>query len=424
MLKRLLQFILKILAWLMILRYHPKIVAITGNVGKTSTKEAIYCVLSTKYKVRKNEGNYNNEIGVPLTILGLEPAGKSFLGWFNNFLKSIFSLIFSINYPEILILEMAADRPGDIKYFADFIKPHISVVTKIGTYPVHLEFFPNIESLITEKRKLVEILSQDDFAILNFDDEKVRIMREKTKAQILTFGLSKFADVKASSIIPMFDTETKEFLGISYKIEYQGKIVPVKLNKIIGSGQIYATLAATAVGLVLEINLVEISEAFLKYKSPQHRLSIISGIKKTIIIDDTYNASPASMIEALDVLSLLSSERKNEIRKIAVLGDMLELGVLSEEAHRLIGRKIVEEGIDILFLVGERAKFIGDEAQKLGYPSEKIFEFCTSSEAAVPVQNEIKEGDIILVKGSHAMMMNKIVEEIKFIDPLKALPLN
>jgi UDP-N-acetylmuramoyl-tripeptide--D-alanyl-D-alanine ligase len=232
-------------------------------------------------------------------------------------------------------------------------------------------------------------------------------MKDKTKAKILTYGISQFADLRATNISPIFDVENNKFLGTNFKIEREGISVPVRLNNIIGNGQVYAALSGAAVGLIFNMNLVEISEALKNYKSPEHRLNLIPGIKDTLIVDDTYNASPTSMIEAFEIIKLFKGRRK-----IGVLGDMLELGILTEEAHRSVGKKVI--GIfDLLFIVGERAKFISDEALKNGFPVDKIFEYCQSQDAALPLQNILKSNDIILVKGSHAMQMEKIVEEIK-----------
>ncbi len=405
--RKILHFILKILVLLTLARYKPDIVAVTGSIGKTSAKEAIFAVLSSKFEVRKSEKNYNNEIGLPLTILGLETKGSSLIGWLLNFVVAFLRILIKIDYPKILILEMGADKPGDISYFMDFIKPKAGVITKVGDYPAHMEFFSNLDALVREKRKLVEALKREDWAVLNFDDDKVRAMKEKTKAQILTYGVSKFADLQAANINSIFDAEKNKFLGMSFKIEREGTSVPIKLNNAIGNGQVYAALSGAAVGLIFNMNLVEISEALQKYKSPEHRMNLIQGIKDALIIDDTYNASPASMIEAFETIKLFEGRRK-----IGVLGDMLELGNLTEEAHKIVGQHAV--GIfDVLFIIGERAKFISNEALRNGFPAGKIFEYCSSRDAALPVQNILEPNDIILVKGSHAMQMEKIVEEIQ-----------
>lgn len=408
--KQILQLILQILAQVCIWRYHPFIVAVTGNVGKTSTKEAIAAVLKKSgKKVRVSGGNLNNEWGVPLTVLGdwsdrYYKEGSIFKFWPEIVTKALAGLIFKVPYPEVLVLEYGAGKPGDIKKLAKDFKPNIAVVTAVGEIPVHVEYFSGPESLAREKSKLVEVLDINDFAVLNFDDDVVLDMRDKTKAKVRTFGFDKNADVSISN----FDfklSETGGPLGVVFKLNYDNSFVPVKIEGSLGKSQAYSAAAAAAVGLAVGMNLVDISNALASYKGPAGRLKILKGIKNSIIIDDSYNASPASAHLAIDTIKSIPAKRK-----ILVLGDMLELGKYTIEAHRSIGN-LAGSFADILVCVGAKAKFIADAAANQ-MPKDKIFIFDTADEAKVKIQEMILNGDLILVKGSQGMRMEKIVEEI------------
>src|SRR3989344_9121434 len=192
--KSILQKILAYLARKTIRKYNPMIIGITGSVGKTSTREAIFAVLKNKYRVRRAEKNYNNEIGLPLTILGIPHHGRNILGWIYALIRANKRIVWRTLYPEVLVLEYGVDHPGDMDYLLSIVKPNIAVVTVVGDVPVHVEFFSDPAGLIEEKSKLIAPLSSDDFAILNHDDYAVLGMKEKTKARIMTYGTEEHAD--------------------------------------------------------------------------------------------------------------------------------------------------------------------------------------------------------------------------------------
>ncbi len=409
MFRKPLQYILKGLARLILLRYHPVVIGVTGNVGKTSTKDAIACVLSGGgMRIRGSSRNYNNEIGVPATILGVAPAGKNIVKWAWNLLRGTLGILWSPGYPKVLVLELALDRPGDIKYLVRFLKPRIGVVTAIGEIPVHVEFFSGPQAISREKSELIKALPLDGTAILNYDDEVVLEMKEKTKANVMTFGFGEGADVRATNYELKGEDSEEGYIpqGIVFKVEYEGSVVPIRLPNVYGKQQVYTALAAVAVGLACEINLVEISKALESYVSPAGRMNLLRGVKRTWIIDDTYNAAPISTVAALETLKELPAKRK-----IAVLGDMRELGKYTVEAHERIGEEAVRV-CDILITCGMRAKFISDEARKRGFPENKLYHFNESQEAGLPLQKLLESGDVVLVKGSRAMRMEKVVEEI------------
>lgn len=402
--KSIIEKILKFLTKRYLARHKPKIVAITGSNGKTSAKEAIFIVLKEKFKVRKSEKNYNTEIGVPLSVLGVS-APISNLFWPITLLRAIIASYFSIKAPEILILEMAADKPGDLKYLTSFIKPDISVITAIGDLPVHIESYSGPKAVAEEKLYLIKALDSSGVAILNFDDKIVLEMKGKTRAHIFTYGFEDGAMIMAFEEQNNFYNDG-DFLGIRFKLDFEGKIVPVKIKNVYGKPAVYACLAATVVGNVLGMNLVEIVKALEDYKPLKGRLNVIKTKEGAFIIDDTYNASPLSTSVALQFLRDLPA-----IRKIAVLGDMKELGKYSVEAHKEIGKEAAKSA-EYIFIVGEAAKFIALGALEQGFKKENIFEFSNSIEAGKKLKEIVLMGDLVLVKGSQSMRMELTVEEI------------
>ena len=406
--KKILKWKIRLLAVWTLKRYKPTVIGITGSAGKTSAKEAIFCVLKKEYTCRRTAKNFNNEFGTPLTILGdYQEVGGIFF-WFKVLWKSFWRLIIKDrNYPEVLILEMAADRPGDIKYLANLAKPKIGVITAIGDIPVHVEFYSSPEAVAREKGRLIESLPEKGFAILNFDDEKVWDLKNKTRAEILSFGFNHGADVQIGNMEYRIENGKPE--GVAFKVQYGGSFVPIRLNKTFGKPQAYAAAAAIGVGIMFGLHLVEISEALSEYEAPEGRMKLINGVKKTLILDDSYNASPLSMIAALETLKSLPAKRR-----LAVLGDMLEIGEYAEEAHRNIG-KIAAEIVDHLFCIGPRSHFMAESALKAGLDSKKVQIFDTSESAMKIIEKELKQGDLILVKGSHAMELDKVLEEIRMM---------
>lgn len=415
--KNILEKILYILAKLILWRYKPKIIGITGSVGKTSTKEAIYAVLKNKFKVRRNIKNYNNEIGVPLTIIGAESGNKNPLSWLAILIKAVLMIIYW-PYPKILILEMGADKPGDIRYLTKLAPCYIGIITTIGKQPVHLEFFRSLEHLAREKANIISHLETDAWAIVNIDDATIKTVIDKTKAQLITIGTGEEAKLKASDINYSLDLEqalAQNNAGINFKAHYEGNTIPFKLFNILGMPQVYAALNAIAVGIIFKMNLVDISAALKDYHAPKGRLQIIRGIKDTIIIDDSYNSSPLACQNALEMLNAI----KVNGRKIACLGNMEELGENSKRAHRDIGRLIAELKINALFAIGDKAKDIAESALEKGMNKENIFIYNTSKEACKAVQAEIHRGDVILVKGSQSARMERITKEV-MAEPLRA----
>lgn len=412
--KKILQFKLKILAKMILSKYQPEIIGITGSVGKTSTKEAIYAVLSKKYRVRRNIKNYNNEIGLPLTIIGEESGGKSLLKWTVIFINA-WKLILKKdkNFPEILILEMGIDRPGDMSYLTDIVKCKVGVVTTIGT--VHAEYFDSIDDIQKEKSELVKSLIPGGWSIINYDDERARKMIDLSKSKVISYGFDKKAQVRADEI--KFNFQAENECSLSFKLFYNGSVVPVALPKIINKAAVYSALAAASVGLAYEMNLVDIALGLREMKAPLGRMNKIDGVKKTTIIDDTYNAEPKSMAMAIETVDALKIDE--QASKFAVLGDMLELGQYSIEEHQKIGKLVSNSSFNYLIVVGERSQDIMRGALDAGMDSDAVFHFDNVETAGKFLEDRIKIGDLILVKGSQGMRMEKIVKEI-MANPIKA----
>jgi len=405
--KKIIGKILQFEAQVILKKYKPKIVAVTGSVGKTSTKDAIYAVISKSFHTRKSDKSFNSDIGIPLTILGCSNAWNNPLGWLQNIWFGFSLIIFRSAYPEWLVLEVGADRPGDIKQIAKWLKPDVVVVTKFADVPVHIEYFKSREEVIAEKGNLVDALNHDGFLVLNSDDQDVFAFKNKTTNNIISYGLLGDTDVRATNYSVYYGEETGEPYGVHFKVEYAGNCLPVKIIGTLGANNIYSSLAGLAVGIGLGLNLVESTESLSKFVPPKGRMNIIRGIKNTIIIDDTYNSSPVALNSALQTLITL----KTKGRKIAVLGDMMELGRHTSDAHKSAGI-VSATACDILVTVGIRSRILAESAIDAGLEEDCVLQFDEANEAGEYIKNIIKEGDMILIKGSQSIRLERVVKEI------------
>ncbi len=396
--KKVIFAILSMEATFVLRRFKPIIIGITGNVGKTSTKEALFILLKNHHIVVASPKSYNSAIGVSLTILGLESAWRSSVGWMDNICRGAWRIISRAPYPEMLVLEMGVDRPGDLDQLLKLAPPKVAIVTAVGEIPVHVEFFATPAALAKEKTKIIKSLGADGTAILNADDPLILAMAEDTRARVLTYGFASNAQVRASAYKLTMAKEKPT--GLTFKIDYDGKTVPIKIAGLFGKHQIYPVLAAATAGLALGLNLIEIAEGLAIYTVPKGRGRVIGGIKSSHIIDDSYNASPIATKAALQMLGEFEYPRK-----IAVLGDMLELGKFSTDAHRDVAAHAAQVA-DVLVAVGIRAKVMAEAKAK------EFHWFANSQEAAEFLKDFVREGDIILVKGSQGVRMEKIVETL------------
>jgi UDP-N-acetylmuramoyl-tripeptide--D-alanyl-D-alanine ligase len=411
--KTLLHFILKKLAKKIMRRFRPFVIGITGSVGKTSAKDAIYTILRKHFQVRKNEKNYNNEIGVPLTIIGAESGGHSVFKWFKVFVKAL-KLIYSrsVDFSDMLILEMGADKKGDIEYLLSFAPCDIGVLTAVS--PAHLEQFGVLDNVYLEKSQIINKLTNAHVAVINGDDPKIKDLKNQIKAKVYTCGFLPDNDLQATDVRV---TNRDKTIGTSFKIKFKGNIIPVFLPNIFGRPQIFSCLMAVAVADAMNVEFLEAIDDLSAYQAPKGRTNLISGIKETLIIDDSYNSSPESVKAAIELLKEMPSSEKG--RKIAVLGEMLELGNYTETGHAEVGKKTAEVGVDLLVTVGERTRDIIRGAIKAGLSEEKTIYFDNNHDAGIFVQNKIHPGDIILIKGSQGARMEQIVKEI-MAEPDKA----
>ncbi len=392
-------------------RYKPDVIGITGSVGKTSTKDAITLALQFHFRVQGSEKNYNTEIGVPLTILGAGHPGRSIFGWIGVFLRALRLLLtHDVQYPSILALEMGADKPGDIDYLTKLAPCKIGVLTAIS--PVHLEHFGSIERLAEEKKIMYRHLSHKGVAILNAGDSAVYDAVEKIKARVVLYGLDPDADVRVSTIEhPLrFHEGSQDYGGIRCVIQRGDESVSASFPRIFRMEHLSSVLAAVAVASEYHIPLSAIVDTLHYYQAPPGRSRLLEGIKHTLLIDDTYNSSPKAAQAALDVLADFQIEE--HARRIAVLGDMKELGTHSAAYHEELGRYTASKEIDLLVTVGPEAKRIAHAAHDAGMDEEHIEAFDIAAEAGKYMQEKLKRGDVVLVKGSQDIRLERVVEEI------------
>jgi UDP-N-acetylmuramoyl-tripeptide--D-alanyl-D-alanine ligase len=364
-------------------RPNHRIVGITGSVGKTTTKDLTAEVLATRFRTLSSEKSYNNEIGLPLSVLRLTDQHRR------------------------AVLEMSMYVPGEIKLLVGIAPPQIGVVTLIA--PVHAERAGSIEDIVNAKSELVEALppAPEGTAILNLDDERVMSMAERTQAEVITYGLNPQADLWADQI------EGLGLDGIRFWIHggrrFGGQSYAVKLP-MLGRHSVQTALRAAAVGLVEDLHWEEVIRG-LQESERQLRLIAIQGPNGSVVLDDTYNASPPSTLAALNLLNDLIDGRR-----IAVLGDMLELGSYEEQGHRDVGIR-ASAVADILVTVGELGQIIADEARRRRMPARQVQSFDTADKAAAYLLDTIEDGDTVLVKGSRAVGMEQIVAQLSEAAP-------
>lgn len=349
------------------------IVAVTGSVGKTTTKELITAVLKERYSVLKNEKNYNNEIGVPKTIFALTDAYDA------------------------AVIEMGMRGIGQIAYLSDIVKPCIGVVTNVGE--THLALLGSKENIAKAKKELVDAITPEGFVVLNNDDPLVREMGRHFRGKTLYYGLSAAADVWADEINNLGEK------GVGFSLHYKGQICKVVLP-LIGIHNISNALAAAGVGLSLGFTLEEIKRGLEKTSSIGMRGEIIKLPQGITLINDTYNASPVSVRAALDVLSTIGGKRT-----IFVMGDMLELGEKEKDYHRQIGCYAGKKEVDVLLTIGELAFFAGEAAKKNGV--RQVHQCKEHLQAVSFLKGFLQEGDTVLFKGSRGMKLEQVIDAIQ-----------
>ncbi len=357
-------------------KINVRVVAITGSVGKSTTKELVADVLSQRFHTLKNQGNLNNEIGLPLTLLRLGPGHQR------------------------AVLEMGFFVAGEITFLCDLAQPSVGVVTNIGT--VHAERAGSQEAIARGKTELVQALpaAPDGVAILNYDDLWVRNMAEKTSAQVFYYGLDPIADLWADEIVSL------GLEGIRCRLHYGMDTITLRVP-LIGQHSVHTVLRAAAVGLVEGLTWSEIVEG-LQNGHTQLRLVAAHTQNGALLLDDTYNASPESTLAALNLLGEL------EGRRVGVLGEMLELGQYEQSGHEMVGARAAEVCAELL-AIGERGKLIASSALAAGMHQEAVNWVATVPEAIDYLRHHLKKGDIALVKGSHGLQMERIISALEEI---------
>lgn len=411
------KLIVLILTWearLVLMRYKPRVIAITGSVGKTSGKDAIFAALSQELYVEKSEKSMNSEFGVPLAILGCQGGWSSPAKWLRNIFHGLHLIFVWQKYPQWLVVEVGADRPGDIRAIARWLRPDIAVITGVSAVPAHVEFFESPASIVREKRSLAEYLKMGGKLILNGDDERMRDIQAQFRGVSLTYGLAVGNDFSASDVEMLYENAAPA--GMLFRVKRVGASVPIMIRGALGYPRVYAALAALAVAEAVGVDLVFAGRGLSSWKPTPGRLRILKGLKGSLIIDDTYNSSPSAALAALDTLK----EVKGVKRKIAVLGDMLELGKYSAEAHRTLGKRAAEVA-DVLITVGFRTRATIEAALDAGMPEPNIrqYEKDESRRAGKELELELREGDLVLIKGSQSMRMERAVQEV-MAEPLRA----
>ena len=348
------------------------VIGITGSVGKSTTKEVAAAVLEQRFRTLRNPGNLNNEIGLPLTLLNLDAKH------------------------ECAVLEMGFYVPGEIKLLCDIAKPQIGVLTNIGT--VHAERAGTQEAIVRGKAELVESLPEEGVAILNYDDPLVRGMAKKTKARVFYYGLDDRADLWADRVNGL------GLEGISFRLHYRNEILHLKVP-LIGRHSVHTALRSSAIGLMLNLTWQEIVNG-LRSGHSQLRLVAVRARNGALILDDTYNASPQSTLAALNLLDEMSGY------KIAVLGDMLELGRYEEIGHQMVGVRAAEVADEIV-TVGQRAQMIAKAARSNKFMKTMITELENSEQAIEFLEARLSKNDVALIKGSRGMRMDTIVAALE-----------
>lgn len=435
------KIILKILTWqarFIIKRYNPKIIAITGNLGKTSTKDFIYAALNKNLLnengekvVLASKKSMNSEWGVPLTILELNTGWNNPISWLKIIVKGFIKILDKYPY-RYFVLEIGADAPGDIKKLTEFIKPDIAVLTAFAKVPVHIEFFENKrEDLIREKKYLFEALKSGGTFIYNLDDEDcVNIAKEFIGKDISLKSFS-LKDDSADVFLENIKIDYKnvnqyiqKVLGTEANLRLKGEeSKQITLKDVIGEGVYYNFLPAILISQILNVNIDKAIEDLEHTKRTQGRMHILNGIYESTIIDDSYNASPKAMENGIQVMKNLETKGK----KIFILGDMLELGDFTKQEHERIGELLLKVA-DILIVSGIRAKIIADSALIHGMSGENIYITQNSIEAGREIlrilEKEVEEdykngrsesevgGDLIFVKGSQGARMEKTIKMI------------
>ena len=414
-LRRLVVAILTAEAKLLLRRKNPTIIAITGSVGKTSTKDAIYAAIKDSVPARKSQKSFNSEIGVPLTILGLQTGWDSPARWFLNIVDGAFTALFAKQYPSVLVLETGVDAPGDMDQLTAWLKPDVVVLTRLPDVPVHVEQFKTPQDVVDEKMKLAHNMKANGVLIYNHDDEIILSQLESVRQKQIGFGRYVPTDVMAKKEKIVYKDDVP--VGISFILSAGDENQTLHIDGVVGTQHMYGCAAAVAVAGHLGVSVATATSGLSAHATPPGRLRILRGIKGSMLIDDTYNSSPIAVEHALETLQSI----KHAKRRIAVLGDMLELGKYSSDEHKRLGA-IAASSCDVLLTVGIRARGFAEGALASGIAESNIFQYEDVARAGRELQALLRPGDLVLVKASQGIRSERIVEEV-MDDPDRAAEL-
>lgn len=391
-------------AKILLKRMRPKVVAVTGSVGKTSTKDAIYEALKDSVYARKSQKSYNSELGVPLSILGLENAWSNPILWVKNIFDGLFRALLVQEYPDVLVLEMGVDRPGDMKRLMTWIQPDVVVLTRLPDVPVHVEYFRDGEQVIQEKLELVRHLKPEGILIFNNDDERARQEAEQVRQK--SYGYSRYSPSAFTLSNDEIIFEDRLPVGMRSTLTHNDESVTLTVHGSLGVQHAYSYAAACAVARqYFDIPLEQSASALAAGFPPPGRMRILPGINKMLIIDDSYNSSPTAAERALLTLKELNLFGQ---RKVAVLGDMLELGRYSSAEHERIGA-LAATVVDVLITVGVRSRKTAEGALENGLSEKSIYQYETIEAAISEMPKLLEYGDTVLVKGSQGIRAEKLV---------------
>lgn len=400
---------LALLAGGIVRKYQPQIVMVTGSVGKTSTKDAVAAALSERVFLRASEKSFNSEFGVPLTIIGAKNPWSNALGWIRVLKEALALLILPNHYPKLLVLEVGADRPGDLAKILKIAAPDAVVVTALPEIPVHVEAYASPEAVRDEEFAPAYALPAGAPLIISADDEHARRYAARVNAQVFTFGFAENAGVRVEGVKTL--QEHGRVSGVEAALAAGEERYAYSVVGALGRTQFLAPAAAVAVARALGYGAEDAIAGLARYAPPPGRLRVFAGKNGSLLIDDSYNSSPPAVEEALAALSSAGGERR-----IAALGDMLELGRYSVAEHERIGA-LVPKHADILVAVGIRARKIAEAAQTAGMAGENVHVFDDSREAAGALSMLVREGDAVLSKGSQGMRMERVSEAL-LADPM------
>jgi UDP-N-acetylmuramoyl-tripeptide--D-alanyl-D-alanine ligase len=383
----------------------PHIIGITGSIGKTSTKDAVYALMCESFIARKSKKSFNSEFGVPLTILDLPTGWNNPFVWLANVWRGMWRIISPAHYPAWLILEIGADHPNDIAHATRGMALDIAIITAIGDTPVHVEFFPSVDAVAAEKATLLNALCSGGTAILNGDDARVASLAQTLPQDrhVLLYGTKEHNAVRAENIHIIYTNDKPT--GLAFDIVTNNTRYPVTLTHTIGAHHASIALAAFAAATIAGISPDEAVARLGTMASTPGRLCLIEGVRNITLIDDTYNASPLAVAAGLATLHNI----KTRGTKIAVLGDMRELGNFTQETHRSLGADVAHS-CDMFIAVGTYAKTIAEAAQQSGMDASRITTFSNSSDAAADIDSLIPDGATVFVKGSQGIRMEHIVK--------------